>query len=168
LGFKDLRRLICDMTNRQQETGGKLSTAEYLERQEAKTILEQLRTQHNIAYNRRKDKWLENNQGQQYFSPTLDETRRDCRLEEWVWYFIYRIFSRTPEQRYQDERTPDYGWNHISDIHGIIEPCLEGCRFRSEEGRIEDIEVLKDYEKFDRYNEVKGIWTAGETAATTK
>lgn len=120
--------------------------------------MKQLQTNYITAYKARKKKWFEKHPDQQWFNPTLEETRRDCRLEEWLWYLTERIFSRTPEQRYQDERAPDYGWNHKSNVHSIDEPCKEGCRFWPEEGRIEDIEILQDYKEYDRYEEVLKIW----------
>jgi len=144
---------------RRQETGGGLSTAEYLERQEVRMHLRNLQEMHNNAYKQRKDKWFEKNPEQQYFSPTLEETRKDCRLEEWLWYFVSRIFDRTPQQRFQDERHPSYGWNHKSNVHSIEEPCKEGCRFWNKEGRIEDIEVLEDYKDYNRYQEVFNVWS---------
>lgn len=84
--------------------------------------------------------------------------RKNVTLNEWLWYFIQRI-AVSPERRYEEERNPTYGWNHTSDIHSIEEPCMEGCRFWQKEGKIEDTEVLKDYEIYDSYNEVLKIWT---------
>jgi hypothetical protein len=67
------------------------------------------------------------------------------------WYFIDCIFSRTLEQHHQDERNPEYGWNHKSDIHCIEESCREGCRFWQKEGRIESLEILEDYKDYQEY-----------------
>ncbi|HZD35628.1 MAG TPA: hypothetical protein VE130_10520 [Nitrososphaeraceae archaeon] len=157
MGFGDLRRILNDRTRRIEETG--LNPVQYQETIYARSLLEQLRTNYIIAYKQRKDKWFRQHSDQQFFSPSLEETRRDTELQEWLWYFISRISERTPEQRYQDEKRRIHGWNHKSNSHGIDEPCVEGCRFWPDEGRIEDVEVLKDYEEYDRYEEVLEIWT---------
>lgn len=148
------------MTRRQDETG--LSPIEYQETQRAKILLEELRTNDLIAYRQRKEDWFKKHPEQQWFSPSLEETRRDTKLEEWIWYFVSRIFERTPEQKFKDEKHPSHGFGHYSNVHDPDEKCREGCRFWQDEGRIEDIEVLKDYEKYNGYEEVFNIWTAGQ------
>lgn len=69
-----------------------------------------------------------NNLHQQFFSPTPEETRIDTELQEWLWYFFCRIFDRTSEERYPDEKHHSYGWNHKSNVHAIEEPYKEGCK----------------------------------------
>ncbi|MGH9953887.1 MAG: hypothetical protein ACRD5J_19905, partial [Nitrososphaeraceae archaeon] len=57
-----------------------------------------------------------------YFNETYEEFVKECTLNEWcsISYSVYqRISSRTPEQRYQDEKNPTCGWNHKSDVHSI-------------------------------------------------
>lgn len=95
MGFNDLRRLIRERTRRLEETG--LTAFEYQERQEAKALLEQLKTNYIIAYKERKRKWFEEHPDKHFFESTYEEFVRDCKLEEWLWYFISRIFDRTPE-----------------------------------------------------------------------
>ena len=79
-------------------------------------------------------------------------------MDEWFWYFIKRVTTRTPQQRYQDEKNPDYGWNHSSKVHTIDEHCREGCRFWPEEGEISDLEVLQEYRNYQDYDMVKEAW----------
>jgi hypothetical protein len=125
------------------------------ETEEAKALLEKLRTNSRIAYQERKKKWFEEHPGQQYFTPSLEETRKDTKLEEWSWDFVECISSRTPEQRYQDRKCPDHGWNHLSKVHTIEEECKEGCRLWPKEGKIYALEILEDYKEYDRYDEVR-------------
>ena len=76
------------------------------------------------AYKQRRDKWLEEHPGEQYFNPTLEETRRDTELQEWVWYFIERVYGMTNEQRYYaalelgdtEEEAQEEKNNTVSDI----------------------------------------------------
>ena len=79
-------------------------------------------------------------------------------MDEWFWYFIERITSRNPQQRYQDEKNPDYGWNHKSQVHTIDEECKAGCRFWPETGKIEDVEVREEYREYQDYEKVRKIW----------
>ena len=129
------------------------------ESEEARALLQQLQSNYSIAYQQRRDNWFEKHPGEKYLNETHEEFVRDCTLDEWFWYFIDRIMSRTPEQRYEDERKPSYGWNHESEVHSIEDmECKEGCRFWPEEGRIEDTEVLENYKEYQHYETVRGIW----------
>lgn len=154
--FKDISNIIKKLRDHPDSI---ITDPNQREIERARELLQQLRTNHLIAYRQRRDKWYAEHPNEQYFSPPLDETRKDMKLQEWVWHSISRIFNRSPEQRFQDEKRPSYGWNHLSDVHSVEGPCVEGCRFWSEEGRIEDTEVLNDYEKYNRYQEVLEIWT---------
>jgi hypothetical protein len=70
------------------------------------------------AHQERKEKWFKEHPGKQHFELTLEEVRRDMQLDEWIYYLACRL-CRTPEQRYQDEKYPEHGWNHKSDVHSI-------------------------------------------------
>jgi uncharacterized protein YqcC (DUF446 family) len=141
VGFNDLRRIIRERTKWKGDTG--LTTAEYLERQRVKALLEQLRTNHIIAYRQRRDKWFEEHPDKQFFENTYEEFVRDCKLEEWLWYFIERVYGMTTnEQRY-----------HAALVGSTEEEAQE-------ERNKTDLDILNDYEKYDRYKEVLEIWTA--------
>ena len=155
--FKDLRRLLNERKRREQDNNS-IDTEIDPEFQEGKLLLQQLEHNYRIAHQQREKKWFAEHPGQQYLNETYEEFITDCTLDEWFWYFIERVTSRIVEQRYEDERNPSYGWNHLSEIHTIEEDCKEGCRFWPEEGRIEDIEVLENYKEHQDYETVRRIW----------
>jgi len=39
-----------------------------------------------------------------------------------------------------------------------VDPCVPGCKFFEPTGRLTDLDILKDYEGFDRYDEVLKAW----------
>jgi hypothetical protein len=148
--FKDLNKIIRKQTEEQQTLE---TTTDPIQKEleESRALMRQLRTNFVIAYQRRRDKWFEEHAGEKYFNETYEDFVNDCEVDEWFWYFIERTTSRTPEQRYQDEKFPTYGWNHLSRVHSVDQPCREGCRFWPETGRIEDIEILEDYKEYQDY-----------------
>ena len=156
--FGELSRIIRRRNNSNGISSDQPLTPEQLEIEESRALLQQLHENYIKAYKRHKEKWIEEHPDQKYFSPTLEEHRRDCEVDEWFWYFIERITSRNPQQRYQDEKNPDYGWNHKSQVHTIDEECIAGCRFWPETGKIEDVEVLEEYREYQDYEKVRKIW----------
>ena len=155
MGWNDLKRIINERRPRVEQQP---RTQEQLEIEESRALLQQLHENYIRAYKNRKEKWFKEHPDQKYFSPTLEEHRRDCEVSEWFYFFIQRIISRNPEQTYQDEKRPDYGWNHLSKVHTIDEPCKEGCRFWPETGKIEDVEGMHEYKGYQDYNKVRSIW----------
>jgi hypothetical protein len=109
------------------------------------------------AYTKRRDNWFARHPENKYFEPTLEERYLDTEPAEWHWHF-WEYIKETPEQRYQDEKNPNYGWNHISNVHSIEDPCVEGCRFWPEEGRIDSLEVLSWYKEYQGYDKVRRVW----------
>ena len=112
--FGELSRIIRRRNNSNGISSDQPLTPEQLEIEESRALLQQLHENYIKAYKRHKEKWIEEHPDQKYFSPTLEEHKRDCEVDEWFWYFIKRVTTRTPQQRYQDEKNPDYGWNHSS------------------------------------------------------
>jgi hypothetical protein len=161
--FKDLRRLLNERKRREQGSNNSIDTEIDPEIEEATILLQRLRSNYEIAYEQRKKQWFKDHPDTEYLSETYEEFLRDSTVDEWFWYFIERVTSRTAEQRFQDERRPTYGWNHLSNVHTIDEDCKPGCRFSAETGRIEDLEVLEDYKHYQGYAEVRKAWDSIHT-----
>jgi hypothetical protein len=71
--------------------------------------------------------------------------------------------KQTPEHRYQDIKNHTHGFGHggIDDGSGVdFRECKPGCRFYPDEGRIEDIEVLHYYEKYQGFQEALKSWNS--------
>jgi hypothetical protein len=47
---------------------------------------------------------------------------------------------------------------HLSNVHGVEDPCIEGCRFYPEEGEVSALEILEDYKDYQGYDEVRSKW----------
>jgi hypothetical protein len=55
----------------------------------------------------------------------------------------------------------DHGFGHDNKgLHGNgpFDECVPGCRFYPEEGRIESIEILREYSNYPGWNEIYEIW----------
>jgi hypothetical protein len=159
--FKDLSNIIRKRKERllveQQEHEEKEIT-------EAEALINSLRANRDKAINEREDKWKKENPGKEFYSRTDEDNKRDCKLDEWFYDFFMRIHNKSPEQRYQEEKNPSHGFGHKSKLHGLVgdntyvDPCVPGCTFYEPTGRLTDLDILKDYEGFDRYDEVLKAW----------
>lgn len=100
------------------------------------------------------DNWFAAHSEKPYIEESYEEFISNCEVDEWFWYLLQRL-QDTPEQRYQQEKQQVTGFGHEGIDGG---ECLPGCRFYPIEGRIEDLEVLEDYSKFQGYQEVYNAW----------
>jgi hypothetical protein len=107
---------------------------------EAQAIINTLRANHYKAYRERESKWEKEHPGKKFYKRSEEDDRRDCTLDEWYWNFFTRVYGKTPQQRYQQEKWPDHGFGHKSDVHERSEGrldrghCVPGCRFYESTG----------------------------------
>ena len=163
--FKDLSKIISrrsreqltQMTQQQQQ----LSPHELQEKLEALAVIERLRANHSRAYHERCQKWCDRHgksSACDLFNPTQEETRRDTEFDEWYWDFLLRIHGdencKTPEQRYQNERSPPHGFGHKSKLHGLGDQCIPGCRFYKPRGKLTIFDILEDYRGYQQFEDV--------------
>ena len=128
------------------------------ELERAKAFLAQRHELYLKAHKKRMDNWLAAHPDKECVEESYEEFVRDSELDEWFWYLLQRL-QDTPEQRYQQQKQQIYGFGHEGIDGGAdYRECLPGCRFYPIEGRIEDLEVLEDYSKFQGYQEVYNAW----------
>jgi hypothetical protein len=170
--FKGLRNII--FKNKQQRNSQEYDP--YAE-ERAKLIEfdKQLTEAFSRSYKKRKNNWFTRHPEAKCFEPSLEETYQDTEPAEWHWYF-WQYLKQTPEQRYQERKkdplSHDSSW-YIRNLprddgNGCGSGSLKGnhyiptCRFYSEEGRIESIEVLHYYEKYRGFEEALNSWNSEE------
>lgn len=112
------------------------------ETERARELLEQLRAEYTNAYKRRKENWFRQHPDQQFFSPALEEARRDTELQEWVWYFIERVYGMTNEQRY-------YAALELGDTEEEAQ----------KEKNKTVLDILNDYRDYPEFDKVLKVWT---------
>lgn len=170
--FKDLSKIISrrsreqlTQTTQQQQ---QLSPQEQQEKAEAQAVIEKIRANHSRAYHERRQKWCDRHGKStacDLFNPTQEETRRDTEFDEWYWDFLLRIHGdencKTPEQRYQNERSPPHGFGHVPCPKGIpergggdVNNCVPGCRFYEPTGRLTVFDILEDYRSYPQFDDV--------------
>jgi hypothetical protein len=116
-----------------------------------------MRVKHDIAYQERKAKWFKEHPETEYLSDEFVCDTKNITFDEWGWYFVSRI-NNTSAKRYQELKHPRRGWGHLSNVHGVEDPCIEGCRFYPEEGEVSALEILEDYKDYQGYDEVRSKW----------
>ena len=84
---------------------------------------------------------------------TEEDDRLNCRRDS-------RTYGKTPEQRYQEEKNPDRGFGHESNVHessdGRLDKghCIPCCRFYEPIGRRTVFDILEDYKGYQQFEEV--------------
>jgi hypothetical protein len=156
--FKQLKDIISKRKDHQQSLStSNDSTLYQKEIEEGRALLQRLQTNHNVAYQKRMDKFFAEHPDKEYFEESYEEFVKNCEFDEWVWYFVQRI-NNTPAQRYQELKHSKTGWNHSSTVHSIEEECKEGCRFWPDTGEVSAIEILEDYKEYQDWSEIYATW----------
>jgi hypothetical protein len=154
--FKALSNII----KKYKERPTQLARQQEQEITEAQAIINTLRANHHKAYHEREAKWEKVHPGKRFYERSEEDNRKDCTLDEWYWDFFTRIFGKTPEQRYQQEKNPDHGFGHKSKVHersdGRLDKgrCITGCRFYEPTGTLTVFDILEDYHGYQKFEDV--------------
>jgi hypothetical protein len=141
----------------------------------AEALYYRLRAQHDIAKGERIKQWFIRHPSAKDFLPTQEEIKQDITVNEWIFLFIDEL-RYSPEVRYQRAKNPAHGFGHTPKPEGIHRwseglssiNCVPGCRYYESTGTIGTLEVLSQYEGYDKYDDVLAIWCEKQEDAQTQ